>query len=88
MANGVSGPVSDLERRLAELSALVNLNDQRVSSAIKGMEADIEEIKEREKDYVHKESFAFYEKAFWIVATSSISMLLGSIAWVFSGRGG
>lgn len=85
---GGPGPVYDLERRLAELSSLVDLNDQRVSQHIDGMKEDIKELRANEKDYVQKENFAFYEKAFWIVATSTVSLLIGSIAWVVSGRGG
>jgi L-fucose mutarotase/ribose pyranase (RbsD/FucU family) len=85
---GGPGPVYDLERRLAELKAVVDLNDQRVSQHITAMQEDIEEIKESEKDYVQKENFAFYEKAFWIVTTSTVTTLIGAVAWVVSGRGG
>ena len=81
-------PIHKLEIRLNDLSAVVNLNDQRVKQQIEGMEEDIKEAKEREKLYVRLDSFDFYSRAFWILATATGSMLVGSIFFALTSKAG
>lgn len=81
-------PLTDLEFKINRLESLVNLNDQRIKGEIAGMLDDVKELKEREKEYVRIDNFSFYEKAFWIVATSTVSMLIGAIFYVITNRGG
>jgi uncharacterized protein YdaL len=81
---GDSNPVHDLEIRIEQLHSLVDKNDIKISQVVRGMEEDIAEIKEQQKSYVRKESFAFYERAFWIVAGALGSSIIGAIFYVIT----
>jgi hypothetical protein len=81
-------PLTSLEFRVEKLASNVDLNDMRVRSEIEGMRTDIAEIKVREKDYVRADNFAFYEKAFWIVASATGSIIVGNIFYFISTAGG
>lgn len=72
-------PIQDLEYKILELKGKVNTNDAEVRGLLKAMQDDVEEIKAREKNYVRADSFALYERAFWIVATAVITLLIGGV---------
>lgn len=72
-----SDPIRELENSLRELHNVVNLNDQRVTQALKNLDDIVDELKQESKNYVHKESFGIYEKAFWVLGGAMVSMLSG-----------
>ncbi len=86
----VSGrdPLVDLEIKLNTLTSLINSNDEKIHLTLVSIKEDVTEIKERERSYVTREGFAFYEKAFWIIASAVGSMLVGAIFYVITRSGG
>jgi hypothetical protein len=81
-------PLRDLEKKVRDLEGRADLTDYTIKITFDGMKEDIAELKVREKEYVRIDNFSFYEKAFWIVATSTVSMLIGAIFYVITNRGG
>ena len=66
----------------------INSNDEKIHLTLVSIKEDVTEIKERERSYVTREGFAFYEKAFWIIASAVGSMLVGAIFYVITRSGG
>jgi hypothetical protein len=82
MSEQSSTPWHRLETRIVEIVGQHNVLEERV----KGHTDDIAEIKALLPQFVTKESFEFYSKAFWILSTAVGSGLVGSIFYVITSR--
>jgi regulator of sigma D len=73
-------PWHRLENKIVELLGTQRLHEEQ----IKNNREDIDEIRDSLRDYLSKETFEFYSRAFWILATAVGSGLIGSIFYVIT----
>lgn len=73
-------PWHRLETRIVELLGTQKLHEEQ----IKNNREDIDAIRLALRDYLTKETFEFYSKAFWIMAAAVGSGLIGSIFYAIT----
>lgn len=76
-------PWHRLENRLTEMLGVLNLHAERIADNRK----DLDELKKDHDKFLTKETFEFYSRAFWILATAVGTGLIGSIFYVITNRG-
>jgi hypothetical protein len=69
----------DIERRLADLSARVDLADANIRADIQGIRVDIKRLQDSNTEFVPMTRYLPIERLFWAALTAIVVGLIGGL---------